>query len=101
MSYTKKSIPTELRLLVHHRDMGYCALCGAVGVLVKYGKQEYYCKRVFVGTYDCKRVWRQFHVDHIIQECLGGETILNNLRLLCPKCNLRRRKYEVVSTSNR
>lgn len=29
-----------------------------------------------------------FHIEHIVPRCKGGDTILNNLALSCPGCNL-------------
>lgn len=38
----------------------------------------FYCKNI-LGA--------QFHIDHIIPLCLGGEDRINNLNALCPNCH--------------
>ena len=39
----------------------------------------------------------KFHLDHIRPCSLGGLTILNNLRILCPKCNRNRRERHILT----
>lgn len=62
---TRRDISNSLRVKVLMRDGATCRLCGI---------------RPEQGA--------QLHVDHIIPWSKGGETTLDNLQILCSKCNL-------------
>lgn len=34
--------------------------------------------------------WHDLHIDHVIPESRGGPTIVENLQVLCQKCNLKK-----------
>lgn len=62
---TPRNINWRLRALVLMRDGAYCQLCGAT-------PQD--------GS--------KLHVDHIFPWSKGGETVIENLQVLCEKCNI-------------
>lgn len=62
---TPRNINWRLRALVLMRDSARCRMCGA-------------------GPSDRVRL----HVDHIVPWSKGGETILDNLQILCNVCNI-------------
>jgi Homing endonuclease associated repeat/HNH endonuclease len=64
---TKRNINWRLRALVLMRDGARCQLCGAT-------------------PQDGVRL----HVDHVLPYSKGGETVIENLRILCEKCNIGR-----------
>lgn len=61
--YKKIPIPQELRMRVFERDGFVCRNCGSTTKL---------------------------QVDHIHPESRGGETVLENLQILCKSCNLKK-----------
>lgn len=94
-------IDDDLRELIHHRDKGICQLCDKQGKWIRFGSRYFACqkgysRRIRGITSGGERIWTRFHVDHIIPKILDGTSEEDNLRLLCPKCNLSRKKYEVV-----
>ena len=62
-----RDIPLGLRYLVLRRDGNRCPLC---------------------GRSPQSEPPAEIHVDHIEPWALGGETVLENLRVLCRECNL-------------
>jgi 5-methylcytosine-specific restriction endonuclease McrA len=62
---TKRTPDNRLKLKVMWRDGNVCRLCG-----IKLS------------------VWEEGHFDHIVPWSKCGETILDNLQILCAKCNL-------------
>lgn len=96
----KDYIDDCLREIIHHRDGGVCQKCKKQGEWIRFGNRYFACEKGYPRKYNphfnTKKIWVRFHIDHIFPECLGGTTEEKNLRLLCPKCNLSRGKYEVV-----
>lgn len=90
--YKKRTIPQRLRTAVAIRDEGMCQKCGKTGKIIcdgvccmAYEKEdiEYLSKgRGGVGIHGLS-----FDVGHIISEFNGGEIVLENLILLCRRCN--------------
>ena len=64
MDMKKDRIPLNLRRRVIERDGYYCVYCDE----------------------DLKD--GEIHLDHVIPESQGGETVFNNLQVTCRKCNL-------------
>lgn len=64
---TKRDISDRLRYRVLIRDNCKCCICGAS---------------------PAKNPEIELHIDHIVPWSKGGETTIDNLRVLCSKCNL-------------
>jgi hypothetical protein len=66
----KTKIIPKLRMLVWHRAFGQeeTGICPKCNIAIKVGKNG-------------------FHCGHIISEFNGGETVIDNLRPICEKCN--------------
>ncbi|RCS58297.1 homing endonuclease associated repeat-containing protein [Parvibium lacunae] len=69
---TPRNINWRLRAIVLMKDGARCRLCG-------------------VTPQDGARL----HVDHIIPWANGGETVVENLQILCEKCNIGKSNIEV------
>jgi len=69
---TPRNINWRLRAMILMKDGARCKLCGAT-------PQD--------GS--------KLHVDHIIPWANGGETILENLQILCAKCNIGKSNIEI------
>ena len=67
---TREPIPSSVRKKVYERDSYTCAFCGQIG------KGEIHSEKV-----------KGFAIDHIISVASGGSSKLENLRVLCRKCN--------------
>ena len=68
---TKKKIPNRLRVVVWNKYIGENvakSLCMC-------------CKDNYISCF-------KFHCGHVVAECNGGETTLENLRPICDDCNL-------------
>ena len=78
--YLRRFIPIDLKIKVIERDKFKCAICG---------KKLTPCK-------DARRFIKLgtglYHIDHIVPVLQGGRATLENLRLTCPECNLKRSK---------
>ena len=80
--YLRRFVPISMKIELLQRDDFSCAECGKkiaetdnARALIKYG----------AGL---------FHIDHIVPVGQGGRATMENLRILCPKCNLsRKRKF--------
>ena len=79
--YKKKQIPYRLKTYITLRDNGICQKCGKKGKI----KPLFGCyKLAYEKIYGD---WVAFEIGHIEPECLGGETIAENLILMCRRCN--------------
>jgi hypothetical protein len=67
----KKKIPWNLRMMVWNKYMGVNAARGKCGC----------CKTAMISTF-------KFHCGHVVAECKGGPTNIDNLRPICDSCNL-------------
>lgn len=80
--YLRRFIPIDLKEKIIERDNFTCQECG---------------KKIYCGDEPARKVIKMgtglFHFDHIVPVQQGGRATEENLRLLCPKCNLRRKKY--------
>lgn len=72
-----RNINWRLRAIVLMRDGARCQLCGAEA-----------------------REGAKLHVDHIVPWSKGGETTLQNLRVLCAVCNIGKSDVEVTATES-
>lgn len=79
--YLRRFIPISMKIELLQRDNFSCTECGKritetdnARALVKLG----------AGL---------FHIDHIVPVNQGGRATMENLRILCPRCNLSRKKY--------
>lgn len=61
---THGAIPGHVKAAVHHRDKGVCRQCGYTGEYIEY--------------------------DHVVPRSKGGQNTVENIQLLCRKCNLRK-----------
>lgn len=80
--YLRRFVPYALKKKIIERDKFKCQGCG-----------KYIC----AGESSADRVIKMglglFHIDHIVPVCQGGRATEENLRLLCPTCNLSRKKH--------
>jgi 5-methylcytosine-specific restriction endonuclease McrA len=74
----RESIPTEIRKQIYQRDSYTCVLCGLVGA----------------GTTHAEKI-RGFEIDHIKPNAAGGDSSIQNLQVLCRKCNNSKRHYRM------
>lgn len=87
--YLQRFIPIDLKVEIIERDGFKCQICG----------------KFITSDKDAKRLAKHgcgmYHIDHIVPVIQGGRATLENLRLTCPACNLKRKKKytfrEVVS----
>lgn len=79
--YLKRFIPKHLKKEIIERDGFKCKLCG-----------NYICSSPISADRLLKMGAGLFHIDHIVPVDQGGRATIENLRLLCPKCNLSRKK---------
>jgi 5-methylcytosine-specific restriction endonuclease McrA len=79
--YLRRFVPMSMKIELLERDNCTCAECG---------------KRI-AETRDAKTLIKMgaglFHIDHIVPVNQGGRATMENLRILCPKCNLSRKRY--------
>lgn len=85
--YLRRYISIEMKVAIVQRDGFKCKVCG---------------KHIAEMT-DAHKLVKMasgsFHIDHIVPCNQGGRATMENLRLLCPKCNLSRKKtfsYEEI-----
>jgi 5-methylcytosine-specific restriction endonuclease McrA len=75
---TRESIPAMIRKQVYQRDSYTCALCGVIGE----------------GTTHAEKI-EGFEIDHIKPNAAGGDSSIQNLQVLCRKCNNSKRHYRI------
>ena len=88
--YKKKRIPSRLKSQVVLRDKGICQICGEQGSIVDLGWEIKAYQYIGHPYQIC------FEIDHIIPESKGGQTILDNLQLLCRHCNRSKGAKEII-----
>ncbi len=66
----RKIIPSSVRREVYERDSYTCLLCGRIG------KGKTHSEKI-----------KGFEIDHKKPNAAGGGAAINNLRVLCRKCN--------------
>ena len=74
----RESIPTEIRKQIYQRDSYTCVLCGLMGG----------------GTTHAEKI-KGFEIDHIKPNAAGGDSSIQNLQVLCRKCNNSKRHYRM------
>lgn len=79
--YLRRFVPIELKRKIIERDGFICKECGSL---------------IFDPSITADRLIKMgaglFHIDHIVPVIQGGRATEENLRLLCPRCNLTRKK---------
>lgn len=78
--YLQRFIPLDLKVEIIERDGFKCQLCG------KFITSDRNAKRL------AKHGCGMYHIDHIVPVSQGGRATLENLRLTCPSCNLKRKR---------
>jgi len=80
--YLRRFIPISLKADIIERDNFICQECK---------------KLICPGVHSAKRLVKMgaglFHIDHIVPVNQGGRATFENLRLLCPDCNRRRKRH--------
>lgn len=78
--YLQRFIPIDLKIEIIERDGFKCCECN----------------KFITSDRDAKRLIKHgggmYHIDHIVPVLQGGRATRENLRLLCPTCNLKRKK---------
>lgn len=83
--YLKRFVSKNMKRFILERDEMKCQECG---------------KYIFSDAQSADRAIKfgagLFHIDHIIPVNQGGRATEENLRLLCPTCNLRRKRHFTI-----
>ena len=78
--YLQRFIPIDLKVEIIERDGFKCQVCG----------------KFITSDKDARRLAKHgcgmYHIDHIVPVNQGGRATLENLRLTCPTCNLKRKR---------
>ena len=74
----RESIPSETKKQVYQRDSYTCLLCGVIGE----------------GITHTEKI-KGLEIDHIKPHAAGGDSSLENLQVLCRKCNNSKRHYRM------
>ena len=78
--YLRRFVPMYMKVQVLERDNFKCQLCG----------------KYVTSCRDAKRFVKLgsglYHIDHIVPVLQGGRATMENLRVSCPECNLKRHK---------
>ena len=75
---SRESIPAALRKQVYQRDSYTCVLCGVIGE----------------GITHTEKI-KGFEIDHIKPHAAGGDSSIQNLQVLCRKCNNSKRHHRL------
>ena len=75
---TRETIPSSVRRKVYERDSYTCLLCGLSG------KGKTHSEKI-----------KGFEIDHIKPAAVGGSAKIDNLQVLCRKCNNSKRHYRI------
>ena len=87
--YLRRFISRDMKIQLLERDKFKCQICG----------------KYVTSCRDAKRFVKLgsglYHVDHIVPVVQGGRATLENLRITCPECNLKRKRtisiHEILS----
>jgi 5-methylcytosine-specific restriction endonuclease McrA len=74
----RKTIPRAVIMLVYQRDGYTCCICSLVGS----------------GNTHIEKI-KGFEIDHIKPNAAGGNSSIQNLQILCSKCNNSKRHYRI------
>lgn len=78
--YLRRFVPIDMKASIVERDNFKCQECG----------------KFLASCMDAKKFVKLgsglFHIDHIVPCDQGGRATMENLRLLCPTCNLKRKR---------
>lgn len=78
--YLRRFIPLDMKAQILERDGFKCKICG----------------KFVTSCRDAKRFVKLgsglYHIDHVVPVLQGGRATMENLRLTCPTCNLKRKK---------
>ena len=78
--YLRRFVPLDMKVQLLERDGFKCQLCG----------------KYVTSCRDAKRFVKLgsglYHIDHIVPVLQGGRVTMENLRITCPDCNLKRHK---------
>lgn len=83
--YLKRFVPMGLKKKIIERDGFKCQECG-----------KYICNVPTTAERLIKMGAGLYHLDHVVPVAQGGRATEENLRLLCPRCNLSRKKNYTV-----
>lgn len=87
----RKFISFGKAMKIYARDKFTCQRCGKVGEFIfRYGNPrvvENPEKIIFTRTYYNGPGVIPFEIDHKTPICLGGDNSIDNLQLLCRRCN--------------
>lgn len=78
--YLRRFIPMDMKVDIIERDGFKCRICGKFLTSCREAKRFV---KLGQGLY---------HIDHIVPVLQGGRATIENLRLTCPECNLKRKK---------
>jgi len=83
--FKKKPISERIKAAVTYRDNGICQNCGKKATIItEFGAVSYPRWRAYEKI-DFDKV--PFEIGHIVPELYGGEAVMENLILLCRRCN--------------
>ncbi len=87
--FEHKTVNSGLKYRIIFRDKSICQLClKKISLVYHKNGLPYLCYGYGKSP---------FHIDHIKQKIEGGKNTLNNLRLTCARCNMKRRKIYAKS----